>query len=65
VKRDKTTMPQYLTKVLEQAQDLGPGLYRAMVFHDRTCAIWRGGICDCKPEVKIVPIQDGGSDGQR
>jgi hypothetical protein len=54
-----------MAALLQQAQDLGPGLYRAMVFHDRTCAIWRGGICDCKPDVKIVPMKDSGSDGQR
>ena len=60
----KQREPAYMAALLQQAQDLGPGLYRAMVFHDRTCAIWRGGICDCKPEVKIVPIQDGGSDGR-
>lgn len=33
----------------------GPGLYHADVYHDDDCAHWRGGACDCEPDVKIRP----------
>ncbi len=31
-----------------------PGVHHVNVFHDDDCAYWRGGTCDCRPEVRLV-----------
>lgn len=56
MKRDKAKLPAYLLKVLELGRELGPGVHHVHVFHDEWCAIWHGGVCSCRPEVKAEPV---------
>jgi hypothetical protein len=50
-------LPNYLARVLKMS-DLDPtpaGVVRHVhVYHDVWCAVWRGGLCDCDPEVRVV-----------
>ena len=44
-------VPHYLPKIL--ATNPKPGLSHAYVFHDAWCAIFKGGTCDCNPDVEV------------
>jgi len=44
-------VPHYLPKIL--AANPKPGLSHAYVFHDDWCAIFKGGTCDCNPDVEV------------
>jgi hypothetical protein len=45
-----------LIKLVEEGKVI-PGLSEVAVYHDDWCAVYRGGYCDCDPEVKIWPPQ--------
>lgn len=49
-KSDKPKMPDYLSKILA-FPPLRSTVVVAHVYHEDGCAIWRGGVCDCKPEI--------------
>jgi len=44
--------PHYLNEVISLGAKLGKGAHDIDVYHDSWCAIWRGGACNCQPEVK-------------
>lgn len=50
----------YLGKVAKLAPRLGPGVHHVHVYHDTDCAIWRGGSCDCRPDVRAERKPRGG-----
>jgi len=33
-----------------------PSLYEVDIYHDDWCRIYRGGYCNCEPEVKLRPV---------
>jgi len=49
----------YLPKVLKMAKEIidpnNPQIYHIRVFHDDWCDIFKNGLCNCNPEVKILP----------
>jgi hypothetical protein len=59
-KKQPPQLPNYLKKLLEvySAHGLTPGLYTLEVYHDADCAIWKGGTCDCDPDLELV-TKDG------
>jgi hypothetical protein len=47
-----------LLRLLEQAE-LTPGRLRAVnVYHDDWCRVYRGGYCDCDPEIELLPAPE-------
>jgi len=50
-------VPNYPSKLMEKVQAAGirPGLTHVYVEHDGGCAIFRGGTCDCNPEIMLRP----------
>lgn len=62
--RREVRKPNYLAPLIEgvKAQlDIGipkPGsIGHAFVYHDNWCAIFKGGVCNCNPDIKYA-IQD-------
>ena len=55
----KIVPPNYVKAVMEiilaDEMPLGDSeVYNATIFHDDDCSIFKGGLCDCKPSVKVV-----------
>ena len=51
-RRDGT--PSYIPliqEMLEASEPLPTGVYVIDVFHDETCPLWSGGVCNCNPDV--------------
>ncbi len=48
-------LPNYLSKLQRLLEDgqIGAGVYQIEVAHDRWCAIYLGGPCDCNPDVRV------------
>ncbi len=47
--------PAYLPELIDKLRaelSGGPGVCHIHVYHDDDCAIWHGGVCDCKPDVR-------------
>lgn len=44
-------VPHYLPKIL--AAKAKPGVIHAIVQHDDWCSIFKGGQCDCNPDVEL------------
>ena len=53
----------YMRELLRDSESLTPGVKHAFVRHDSWCAIFRGGLCDCDPEVVLLPEIRHGQDG--
>jgi len=51
VRPSPAKVPNYLPKIL--AAKLKPGLTHAYVFHDEWCAVFKGGPCNCNPEIEM------------
>ena len=44
--------PPYLRQIIENAKDVRPGeVVLVEVQHDDWCAIYKGRVCDCEPDV--------------
>lgn len=47
--------PNYLPEVLAAARSTPRGQVRHVhVYHDAWCAVFRGGVCNCNPQVVVV-----------
>ena len=60
-----TEIPAYLDDLIAQMREElrgGPGVHHVDVFHDDDCAHWRGGVCDCRPDVRVRSEEPGASD---
>jgi hypothetical protein len=57
----KKRAPKYIRKVIDRTRQrqLPSGLLLLNVLHDDDCAIWKGGPCDCRPEVRIPAHEEG------
>ena len=55
--------PNYLDQVIALREQLGEGVHHVVVDHDGWCAHWRGGVCDCRPEVTICEEMRAGARG--
>jgi hypothetical protein len=49
----------YLHRVIAAFDDSKPGVHIASVEHDSTCAIYRGGDCDCVPDISVSDPHGG------
>ena len=48
-------------KVIEKATAKKPGVYHVNIYHDDWCACYRGGECNCNPDVVLAdPKKLGG-----
>lgn len=55
----KRRTPEYIRKVIDKTRQrqLPSGqLVLVSVLHDDDYAIWKGGPCDCKPDVRIPAL---------
>ena len=51
-------MKKYTDQILKQARRIDKaGVWHVTVYHDDRCSVFRGGGCDCEPEVS-EPRQD-------
>lgn len=52
-KESEAKIPHYLQKITATARQLqlAPGVHIVQVRHDDWCSIWRGGECNCEPEI--------------
>lgn len=48
-------IPHYLGKLISEAgnRQLITGVHEVKVYHDSWCSIFRGGECDCNPDVDM------------
>ena len=53
MKRKKRKLPKYADRVIQSAEGLPPGAYVSNVFHDDWCAFFKGGECNCDPDVVV------------
>jgi hypothetical protein len=51
--------PGYLHRILSADLALRPGVHIAAIEHDRGCAIYRGGDCDCVPDISMSSADSG------
>ena len=50
-------VPKYIERLLAGGWEWTPGeVVSVAVLHDDDCAHWRGGVCDCEPEVKMQRV---------
>jgi len=49
-------MDNYLKKLI--LMDYIPGGYIAHIWHDDNCQIFRGGRCNCDPDITLEKIED-------
>jgi hypothetical protein len=50
-------LPSYLARLLElhRAGIIQPGsLSSVEVRHDNACGLWRVGVCDCTPDLRVI-----------
>ena len=50
----------YMKKVMELFRQgkLRPGIMPADICHDDWCGIYKGGYCNCDPEIKVYRVVD-------
>jgi hypothetical protein len=48
----------YVRAVLAKARNIRHGVHIVDIYHDNWCAIWKGGTCNCKPEINIRKVRD-------
>ncbi len=57
--------PNYLPKLIalfDQGKAPPGTVTEAAIAHDDWCSIFRGGVCDCEPDVQLLPrSEDGGN----
>jgi hypothetical protein len=51
----KPKIPRYMRPLLRDLRErqVPAGLHNIIVRHDSWCAHWKGGACDCNPEVEL------------
>ena len=56
--RERDDLPRYLRRLLDGGWTPGPGEVVALdVRHDDDCAFWRGGACDCEPDIEMKRVE--------
>ena len=43
----------YRAEMIRQGLELPPGLHHMDIYHDDWCSIFRGGLCDCDPDIVV------------
>lgn len=51
----KVKIPRYMRPLIRALKErqVPAGFHRVTVRHDEWCAIWKGGICNCDPEIDL------------
>jgi len=63
--KQKKRVPDYLQAIADNPP-YPSSVVVVHVYHDEDCAFWRGGVCDCKPDIvyEYIPIKRGGHERQ-
>ena len=58
MKSKSSDLPNYLRQLAEIARQsqVTTGVHVVEIRHDDTCAIWKGGACDCNPEIEAPTL---------
>jgi hypothetical protein len=62
---DAEHIPNYMRDILAIAPELEPGVTVVEIYHDDWCDGFKGGACNCNPDIKMRRIEPKGQRGQK